>query len=79
VDVALGGLACRGGRGQVSSPVEALDPGRRLARTPSGRVYELRHGPGLNGDAFATWCTWKGRYGIKAERDASDQVAALLY
>lgn len=74
----LVGWRVEGGRGQVSSPVEALDPCRLLARTRSGRVYELRHGPGLNSDAFATWCTWKGRHGMEAERDARDQVAALL-
>lgn len=64
--------------GRVSSPVEVLDPARRLARTRSGRVYELRHGPGLNGDAFSTWCRWKARRGLQEERDVSDDVAALL-
>jgi hypothetical protein len=63
----LVGWRVEGGRGQVSSPVEVLDPRRRLARTRSGRVYELRHGPGLNGDAFTTWCQWKARHGLREE------------
>lgn len=50
----------------------------RLARTRSGSVYELRHGPGLNGDAYSTWCRWKVKYGLRDERDVSDEVAALL-
>ena len=64
--------------GRVSSPVVVLDPHRRLARTRSGRIYELRHGPGLNGDAFTTWCRWKSRHGLEQEHDVSDEVAALL-
>jgi hypothetical protein len=74
----LVGWRVEGGRGQVSSPVELLDPKRRLARTRSGRVYELRHGPGLNGDAFTTWCRWKAKHGLTDERDVSDEVAGLL-
>lgn len=65
-------------KGRVSSPIEVLDPERRLAKTRSGRVYELRHGPGLNGDAFTTWCRWKARHGLREERDVSDELAALL-
>lgn len=74
----LVGWRVEGGRGQVSSPVETIDLARRLARTRSGRVYELRHGPGLNGDAFSTWCRWKAQHGLADERDISDEVAALL-
>lgn len=74
----LVGWRVEGGRGQVRSPVEVLDPDRRLAKTRSGRVYELRHRPGLNGDAFTTWRRWKGRYGLQQQRDISDEVAALL-
>lgn len=66
-------------KGRVSSPVLVLDPERRLVRTRSGRVYELRHGPGVNGDAFSTWCRWKGKHKLEEERDVSDEVAALLY
>jgi len=65
-------------KGRVSSAVEMLDPQRRLARTRSGRVYELRHGPGLNGDAFSTWCQWKADHGVEVDRDISDEVNALL-
>ncbi len=65
-------------KGRVSSPVVVLDPVRRVVRTRSGRVYELRQGPGLNGDAFATWCVWKGKHKVEEERDVSDEVAALL-
>jgi hypothetical protein len=74
----LVGWRVEGGRGQVSSAAEVLDPLRRLVKTRSGRVYELRHGPGLNGDAFTTWCTWKAQHGLSDERDVSDQVASLL-
>jgi hypothetical protein len=74
----LVGWRVEGGRGQVSSPVEVLDPARRLARTRSGRVYELREGPGLNADAFTTWCRWKTQHSLDQERDVSDEVAAML-
>jgi hypothetical protein len=74
----LVGWRVEGGRGQVSSPIEVLDPARRRARTRSSRVYELRHGPGLNGDAFTTWCRWKAQHGLEDERDVSDDVSALL-
>lgn len=74
----LVGWRVEGGRGQVSSPVEVLDSTRRLARTRSGRVYELRHGPGLNGDAFSTWCRWKAQHGLEQERDVSDELATRL-
>lgn len=74
----LVGWRVEGGKGQVSSPIEAVDPRRRLAMTRSGRVYELRHGPGLNGDAFATWSRWKARYGLQLERDVSDEVALIF-
>jgi hypothetical protein len=50
----LVGWRVEGGGRQVSSPVVVLDPLRHLARTRSGRVYQLRQGPGLNGDAFST-------------------------
>jgi hypothetical protein len=74
----LVGWSVESTRGRVSSPIEVLDPERRLARTRSGRVYELRHGPGLNADAFTTWCRWKARHGLQDERDVSDEVSALL-
>ena len=51
----LVGWRVEGGRGQVSSAAEVPDASKRLVQTRSGRVYELRHGPGLNGDASATW------------------------
>lgn len=65
-------------KGRVSSPVAAIDPRRRRARTRSGGVYELRHGPGLNTEAFSTWCRWKSKHGLEQELDVSDDVAALL-
>lgn len=74
----LVGWRVEGGRGQVSSPVEVLDPTRRLACTRSGRIYELRHGPGLNPDAFTTWCQWKAKHSVEVEKDVSEEVAALL-
>lgn len=74
----LVGWRVEGGRGQVSSPAEVLDPAKRMVKTRSGRVYELRHGPGLNGDAFTTWCRWKAQHGLNDERDVSDEVAAML-
>ena len=74
----LVGWRVEGGRGQVSSPVESFDPDRRLAKTRSGQVYELRRGPGLNIDAAATWGQWKRRYGITQEREVTDEVFELL-
>lgn len=58
--------------------MKALDPERRRARTRSGRVYELGHGPGLNAGAFCAWGQWKARYSLQQERDISDEIAALL-
>lgn len=74
----LVGWRVEGGRGQVSSPVETVDLDKRLALTRSGRVYLLRHGPGLNPDAFTTWCTWKAKYNVTDERDVSDELAVRL-
>jgi hypothetical protein len=74
----LVGWRVEGGRGQVSSPVEVIPPDGGRAWPPSGRVYEFRHGPGLNGDAFTTWCRWKAQHRLTDERDISDEVAGLL-
>jgi len=72
------GFRREGCTGQVSSPVEQLDPARRRGRTRSGRVYELAGSSGLNGDAFATWAQWKASRHIGDERDISLNVEALL-
>lgn len=72
------GFRREGCTGQVSSPVEQLDPARRRGRTRSGRVYELAGGSGLNGDAFAAWGHWKASRHIRDERDITLAVEALL-
>ena len=72
------GFRLEGCVGQVSSPVEQLDPGRRRGRTRSGRVYELTGWPGLNSDALATWGRWKTSRGIEEERDVTQAVTGLL-
>lgn len=65
-------------RGRVSSPVEWIDPATRRALTRSGSVYELRHGPGLNPDALATWALWKSIHQVRHEDDVSEQLASIL-
>jgi hypothetical protein len=65
-------------KGQVSSPVETLDPIARKAVTRSGRVYELGPRPGCNGDAFVTWGAWKRRHRVGEEREVTEELQALL-
>lgn len=74
----LVGWRREGGKGQVSSPVEVLDPLARKALTRSGRVYELGPRPGCNPDALATWGQWKRRYGVATERDETLELERLL-
>lgn len=74
----LTGFRREGCKGQVSSPLVALDTRRRLARTRSGSVYELAGRPGLNADAFATWAQWKHTHQLRNEEDVTDQLDALL-
>lgn len=72
------GFRREGCKGQVSSPVMAVDPERRLVRTRSGRVYELAGRPGMNPDAFATWGQWKHRQRVRSDRDVTEQLDEML-
>lgn len=74
----LVGFRLEGCKGQVSSPVEVFDPVSRRAVTRSGQVYELRVGPGFNGDAFVAWSTWVYVNRIQSAVDVTDEVELLL-
>lgn len=74
----LVGWRVEGGRGQVSSPGVLLDPVARKALTRSGRVYELAERFGLNPDALAAWGAWKHRYGVREDRDVTEEFVALI-
>lgn len=72
------GFARESGNGQVSSPVVALDPVTRRARTQSGRVYHLAGDPGGNSDAIYMWGFFKHRHHLTEERNVTDEVFAAL-
>lgn len=72
------GFRHEGCKGQVSSPVVAVDAAKRRARTRSGNVYELAGSPGMNADAFATWGQWKHKHQLKEEQDVTDQLESML-
>jgi hypothetical protein len=72
------GLNLEGCKVQVSSPVEAFDPIFRRALTRSGRVYLLGERWGLSADAFSLWGVWKHHFGIREEREVSDEVESLM-
>lgn len=74
----LVGFRLQGCKGQVSSPVEVLDPVSRRAVTRSGEVYELRVGPGFNSDAFVVWSTWVWSNRIHQAVDVTDEVEQML-
>mgnify|MGYP003578597124 CR=1 FL=1 len=74
----LTGFRREGCKGQVSSPVIALDTQRRRARTRTGSVYELAGRPGHNADAFATWSRWKHGLHVGQEKDVTEELDLLL-
>jgi len=76
--VHLTGFRKEGCVGQVSSPVEVVDPSNWRVRTRSGTVYHLSQLPGLNGDAFALWGAFKARYRLDHEDDVTDSLAKLM-
>lgn len=45
--------------GRVSSDVISFDIATHRGTTKSGRIYELRGPPGLEGDGAYTWERWK--------------------
>lgn len=44
--------------GRVTSSIRALDLRRMIAKTESGRLYELCGGPGYRGAAEFVWREW---------------------
>lgn len=51
-----------GYEGRVSSKVVSYAPGLKRGVTQSGRVYELLHHSGFNGDAMHTFNVWCNRF-----------------
>lgn len=74
----LTGFRREGCKGQVSSPVVAIDPERRRARTRSGSVYALAGRPGMNPDALATWGQFKKARMLGQQEDVTEQLDAIL-
>lgn len=44
--------------------------------TSSGRIYKLKGGPGLNGDAAYVLQRWRVINGVETLKDISDEVLA---
>ncbi|ALV07721.1 hypothetical protein [Roseateles depolymerans] len=59
------------GCGRVTSPIEELDAANRSVVTSSGRVYQLRGAPGLNGDAEYVWAKWQRLWKTTVLADAT--------
>lgn len=67
----VSGFSREGCKGRASTSIIRFDLEARRVLTTSGRVYELAGRPGVNGDAFAVWGSWKHRNGVRAERDVT--------
>ena len=65
-------------KGQVSSPVLAFDPAKRLGRTQGGAIYHLTGRPGGNSDAIYMWNFFKHSHHILDERNVTDEVLEVL-
>ena len=64
--------------GQVSSAIQAIDPGTRKLTTRSGRVYELGTRNGLIGDGEYTWHQWIRVHQASAIVDVTAEIKRLL-
>jgi hypothetical protein len=65
------GWALEAGTGRVSSYVVAWDPKRKLGRTSSGRLYELRGQPGCDADGAYVWTQWLRAVGVEEGSDVT--------
>ncbi len=68
------GYSDAGREGRVSSPIVTFDAATMRGITHTGRVYELKGSPGLNGDAAYVLGRWKAGYKV----DATDITDAVL-
>lgn len=70
----LVGYAFRYGEGRVSSAVQSLDLGRRVATTISGRCYALLGESAYDGRAEFVWREWVGATGARVVGDVTAKL-----
>lgn len=66
-----------GWEGRVCSAVQEFDKETMRGRTRSGRIYELKGSPGLNGDAEYTWHRWLNIYGNPKTENITEEYYDL--
>ena len=64
-----------GREGRVSSPIVTFDAATMRGVTHTGRVYQLKGTPGLNGDADYVLRRWKAGYKVDV-KDITDAVVS---
>ena len=60
------------GEGRVSSKIVYWDDKTRIAKTKSGRTYQLQGDSGMNMDALYVWDTWMRINKIEDYKDVSE-------
>jgi hypothetical protein len=76
----LVGISLTEGRtGRVSSRIVVLDAAQSLAKTVSGRVYELHGPPGRSQDSAYAWHRWLEPLGSPPWLDVTAAVLAELH
>jgi hypothetical protein len=71
----IGNANCEG---RVSSPIVAIDPAARTARTQSGRLYHLMGESGFDWDAGYVFHAWLRSTQTTVVRDCSDALERLF-
>jgi hypothetical protein len=60
--------------GRVSTAITTFDPVRMVAKTESGRIYQLRGAPGYNADAEYVWEQWCLANDVRESSDVTTKV-----
>lgn len=60
--------------GRVSSALVAFDPSTRVAKSASGRLYELDGEPGVDGDALYVLPRWCAANGVSTYDDVTAEI-----
>ena len=66
------------GEGSVTSPIKAIDTGRRTASSESGRLYKLLGGSGSDSDARYVFDNWLNLTQTRVVRDVTPALVRLL-
>ncbi len=72
-------VGCANWEGRVSSPLVALDLQTLVARTQSGRIYQLEGQSGRDSDADYVFDRWMSAVGCKAVRDVTAPLVKLRH